>query len=215
MLYIGLFKKITDSWIFENPVTLKVWIFMLCEAAENECDVAVGSKTVHLQEGQLASGRGYLMKRLALTERQARSAVEQLVNNKVITLDVSSTYSVVTLLKYQHYQGLINKTKAKSVQQDEPIEKPERTADFDKWWGLYPKKQAKFMATKSWAKINPSKELAGVMIRQLKLFKASKEWMETGGKYIPMPSTWLNQRRWEDELESKAIEERPTLEESL
>ena len=32
--------------------------------------------------------------------------------------------------------------------------------------------------------------------------KDSVQWQRDGGKYIPHPSTWLNQRRWEDETET-------------
>ena len=32
------------------------------------------------------------------------------------------------------------------------------------------------------------------------MFKKSKEWKKENGKYIPHPTTWLNQKRWEDEL---------------
>ena len=30
--------------------------------------------------------------------------------------------------------------------------------------------------------------------------KLSADWKKDGGKYIPYPSTWLNDERWEDEL---------------
>ena len=29
--------------------------------------------------------------------------------------------------------------------------------------------------------------------------RQSDQWMKDNGQYIPMPTTWLNQRRWEDE----------------
>jgi hypothetical protein len=29
--------------------------------------------------------------------------------------------------------------------------------------------------------------------------RASRQWREDGGRYIPHPATWLNQGRWEDE----------------
>lgn len=37
------------------------------------------------------------------------------------------------------------------------------------------------------------------MIRAVQLQKLSDQWTKDNGKFIPMPSTWLNQRRWEDE----------------
>ena len=31
--------------------------------------------------------------------------------------------------------------------------------------------------------------------------KKSKQWQADQGQYIPHPATWLNQGRWDDELE--------------
>jgi hypothetical protein len=31
--------------------------------------------------------------------------------------------------------------------------------------------------------------------------KQSDAWLKENGKYIPMASTWVGNRRWEDELE--------------
>jgi hypothetical protein len=32
--------------------------------------------------------------------------------------------------------------------------------------------------------------------------KDSQQWYESGGKYIPNPTTYINQARWEDEKPS-------------
>lgn len=37
------------------------------------------------------------------------------------------------------------------------------------------------------------------MMNSLEQFRGSKDWLKDNGQYIPYPSTWLNQRRWEDE----------------
>lgn len=37
------------------------------------------------------------------------------------------------------------------------------------------------------------------MMSSLEQFRGSKDWLKDNGQYIPYPSTWLNQRRWEDE----------------
>ena len=34
--------------------------------------------------------------------------------------------------------------------------------------------------------------------------KQSRQWRENNGQYIPNPATWLNQRRWEDEVTQTA-----------
>lgn len=64
---------------------------------------------------------------------------------------------------------------------------------FDQFWALYPKKEAKKTALKSWNKEKP--DLTAV-IKALDWQKSSRAWKDG---FIPMPTTYLNQRRWEDE----------------
>jgi len=33
--------------------------------------------------------------------------------------------------------------------------------------------------------------------------KRSRQWVESDGKYIPHPATWLNQGRWDDEVDPR------------
>lgn len=40
--------------------------------------------------------------------------------------------------------------------------------------------------------------------------KCSAQWSKDGGQYIPNPATWLNQCRWEDELELSSSENPPS-----
>jgi len=70
---------------------------------------------------------------------------------------------------------------------------------FDRFWAVYPRKIGKGKAEDSFAKYKPDDELTDIMIQAVEVAKKTKEWKEDGGKYIPYPSTWLNQRRWEDE----------------
>lgn len=68
-------------------------------------------------------------------------------------------------------------------------------ARFDRFWGKYPRKLAKPAAFKVWKKLSPNDSL----------FKAIMDAVErtkwpVDDTFIPHPATWLNQRRWEDEL---------------
>jgi hypothetical protein len=39
------------------------------------------------------------------------------------------------------------------------------------------------------------------MLEALEQHKLSTQWLNHNGKYIPHASTWLNQERWNDQLE--------------
>lgn len=71
---------------------------------------------------------------------------------------------------------------------------------FPKFWTLYPRKQDKAKAQKAWAKLKVSDELFALIAKGLAVQVVSADWLKEGGKYIPMPTTWLNGKRWEDEI---------------
>ena len=66
---------------------------------------------------------------------------------------------------------------------------------FDTFWSEYPRKVKKDTARKSFAKVcKTDKDFEAIMAG---LKKYIPTWDDP--KYIPHPTTWLNQRRWEDE----------------
>lgn len=73
---------------------------------------------------------------------------------------------------------------------------------FEKFWSLYPKKVNKFKTEEWFKKNNPSNMLLELILNQLNLYKESEEWKKDNGKYIPYPTTWLNQKRWEDDIKN-------------
>lgn len=76
--------------------------------------------------------------------------------------------------------------------------KKENPAGFDRFWQAYPRKDGKANALKSWRKISPDEALLETIIDAVTRQKQGPNWQKEGGKYIPFPATWLNQRRWED-----------------
>ena len=75
---------------------------------------------------------------------------------------------------------------------------------FDRFWAAYPRHVAKQEALKRFEKLNPSEELLETMLKAIEKQKGSDQWTRDNGQYIPYPSSWLNQSRWEDELPASA-----------
>lgn len=73
---------------------------------------------------------------------------------------------------------------------------------FERFWKAYPKKVGKGGAEKSFAKYKPDDQLTETMIRAIEAQKKSRQWKEG---YIPNPQTWLNQKRWLDEMDEEAL----------
>ena len=74
----------------------------------------------------------------------------------------------------------------------------EQEVMFDRFWTAYPRHTSKAPARKAFAKLNPDDALLSVMLDAIERQKASAQWSDP--QYIPHPSTWINQRRWEDEV---------------
>lgn len=72
---------------------------------------------------------------------------------------------------------------------------------FETFYKAYPKHLKKAEVEKWFLKNKPDDELFKIMMDQLEKFKKSDGWKQT--QYIPYPSTWLNQKRWEDEIKTK------------
>ena len=79
-------------------------------------------------------------------------------------------------------------------------------AGFDSFWSAYPRKVAKAEAQKAFTKIKPDADMLSQMIASIAKSCQSTDWLKDNGQFIPFPSTWLNQRRWEDEGAESAIQ---------
>jgi hypothetical protein len=78
---------------------------------------------------------------------------------------------------------------------------------FDAFWKAYPKRVGKQAAVKAWKRASknglpPITDLLAILEKQ----KASSSWLKDNGQFIPNPTTWLNQGRWEDEIKGEINE---------
>lgn len=72
----------------------------------------------------------------------------------------------------------------------------ERDGDFEKLWTAYPRKIGKTAAKKAFNRIKgvPVEKMLSAIANQ----KQSEPWQKDNGQFIPHPTTWLNQGRWDD-----------------
>ena len=82
--------------------------------------------------------------------------------------------------------------------------KAEREKAFADFWTAYPRKVGKQDARKAFEKV-PFDALSA-LIPAVEQQKKSKQWKKDDGQYIPNPATWLNQGRWEDQLDEAKSE---------
>lgn len=122
----------------------------------------------------------------------------------LLSVDESNVYNLDTECIHRIDKNRLDKTSIDIYGQNE-IDPGETEIEnswkeqFEKFYKLYPKKVKKQEVKKWFEKNKPSNELFSSIMNSLEQFRASKDWQKDGGQFIPYPSTWLNQKRWEDE----------------
>lgn len=76
---------------------------------------------------------------------------------------------------------------------------------FERFYKLYPRKQKRPAAERAWKKLGLSSEQQELLIKALAEHCKQVDWIKEGGQYIPLPASWLNDRRWEDELKPATV----------
>jgi len=98
------------------------------------------------------------------------------------------------------------KTKTKPFRAEDEVEDEDSSSvnehaptEFDEFYASYPNKKAKGAALTAWVKLKPNER---AMCRPAieSQVKANHFRGTDGNDYIPHPASWLNARRWEDEI---------------
>ena len=105
----------------------------------------------------------------------------------------------------------LKKCDVKAVKQlrlDEKAAVDELESMFIAFWQYYPKKAAKQDAHKAFMKIHPNAELLADIMAGVEAHIKGEQW-QLGKQHIPYASTFLNGKRWEDEIEPYTKETKP------
>jgi len=70
---------------------------------------------------------------------------------------------------------------------------------FDEFWSRYPRKAGKSEAAKSWVKTMKAGVDSSLLLAAVKAHADYHQAVKTEQQFIPHASTWLNQKRYEDE----------------
>jgi hypothetical protein len=97
-----------------------------------------------------------------------------------------------TLVSIEGKQGLKKAVSTESSNVDR--------VEFDRFWKLYPRKTSKANAQKAWDKLKVDSALFDQIAKSLAVQVASREWTKDAGQFVPHAATWLNGKRWEDEM---------------
>lgn len=132
-------------------------------------------------------------------ESQIKDALRALSSAELVSFFKQDGKLFVRLTTWDKYQGSGNAAAAKPRK---PARKSKLSAAmlerFERFWKAYPRKEGRGKAEESFGKYQPDDALTDTMIRAVEMYKKTDQWQRDGGHFIPHPTTWLNQRRWED-----------------
>jgi len=198
--YIKLHRKILD-----NPIVMKssdhlaVWMYLLLNATHKSFDAMIGSKKVTLNSGQLITGRKVMAKVLKINESKIQRILKLFENDKQIEQQTNNVCRIISILKWSDYQqSNIQVNNKRTLNNNvKNVKNNIYTSDFEIFWKLYPRKVGKPKAFSSFKKAVKSNE-SQLIIDSLKNHLTI--WSGQEIEYIPHPTTWLNQERYNDQV---------------
>ena len=220
--YVRLWRKSLDSAVFTDPILWKLWCLCLMKANFKNRWVSVDgiALPIELKSGQFITGRIALHKEFYLRAKRHSQQVSPLtlwrkleVLQDLSNLNIRShaKYSIISISNWNDYQKVEQPVNNRRTTGEQPVntdnnysikelkETPLYPPPCEKFWLAYPKKVGKGAALNSWKKIKPSNGTVEKIIGAVEYQKKDHQWSRDGGRFIPNPATWLNQRRWDDE----------------
>lgn len=91
-----------------------------------------------------------------------------------------------------------NRTREEKRRVDKEQDQKTMSEAFAIFWKLYPKKVSKADAVKAWGKIK--KDMLPTIMQALSDHLVCDQWVKDGGQFVPNAATWLNKKKWEDEV---------------
>ena len=181
--WVKLHKSLLDDYDFQClPVASRALAPMLWLLASENMDGIIDCDTKRLAF------------RLRALEKEIKEGLEPLIRQGFL-MPASGV-----LAECQHLAVPETETETE-VETEAETDRSSKKIDerFERFWNSYPRKQGKGAAEKAWKKIHINGRY-DKLLAALEFQKQSDQWRKDHGQFIPNPATWLNQRRWEDEV---------------
>ena len=109
--YIKLDRKLLNWGWFRNGDMLKLWIYLLLTAKHQD----VVEDGMEIKRGQVRFGRKQASKDLQISEQSIRTCINRLKSTNEITTESTNKCTLITIIKYDEYQGSGRKSTTKST----------------------------------------------------------------------------------------------------
>lgn len=204
--YIKVFRRLLEWEWYNDSKMVHLFIHLLLKA--NYTDGKF--KGILVKRGQLITGRNSLSDATGISTQSIRTCLDRLISTNELTIESTNSFSLITIVKYEEYQFFEKKSTSKSTskltndqqtdnQQLTTIEEGNKDNNkilmFESFWFKYPNKVGKAKCLPKFLKLTDDE--IGQIVSTLPKFIAYKPFESYSH---PNPETYLNQRRWEDEI---------------
>ena len=221
--YIKAYRKTMKSRVFQNEGLFKVWMWCLWKASHTEQWVTIktgrGTTEVHLLPGQFIFGRKTAAKELKMKPSTVRNRILKLKNMGNLDIQSNTHYSIIIIINWDTYQAPNKKEghpKRTTKGQPKDTYKNDKNdknniygQNFLSFWKEYPYRMAKKKAQEAFQKLEKGEDiekLLPILLDAIEKQAKAKEIQKAKGGFVsewPYPATWLNGKRWEDEIDIK------------
>lgn len=214
--FIKLHRQLFDSSQFCNPVTLKIWVWILLKANYKKKYVSLkigkGSIDVLVERGQFVFGRHKAEDELNIDGSTIYRNLKKLEDEQAIIINSNNQYSLITVCNYDTYNQ-------KEIEYEQPMnnlrttnEQPTNTTkkdnkekninvSFDEFYNLYGKKVSKDKTMNKWPTLTDAERT--LIMAHIPKYKVS----EPNPKFRKDPISYLINKTWLDEIiEFKVLE---------
>jgi hypothetical protein len=218
--YVLMSREVLDSKLWQlSSFDFKLACYLIIMANTTNKDWVTKEGIVLVKRGEFITSRSHLIEALKgkykeSSDQKIRTSLHNLEKVDFLTKVSTSTYTHLTMPKYDMFQNPSRYTSTKSSTKPQPspnqvltttkecnnvISKDYMVKDeaFDRFWSSYPRRTAKHNAIKAWKRLVLGNGLLDKILSAIETHKQSKQWLNG---IIPHPATWLNQHRWEDEI---------------
>jgi len=211
--YVKIFRKILETGFWSNPNDrlMAISLIMMANWKDKNWQSRNGEQFI-IKRGELVTSVSSLQKHTGLSMRSTRTSLLHLEKSNFLTQRVTNWYRHIKLTKYCTFQDYEygdrqgpdkdptrtrqRLKKGKKGKNNPPIS-PQ--GDFELFWKAYPKKIGKLAALRAWNNAKPGIILTEKILKAVSKQLNFRTWREG---FIPNPSTWLNQGRWDDEIDT-------------
>ena len=196
LLYYDLSMRADDDGFINSPKK----IIRMTGASEDDLKVLISKKFIIPFENGVVVIKHWLIHNYIRKDTYNETPyVEQKAK---LRLDENKSYTLIETDSQLPVDGSLTQVRLGKVSIDNKKENiiKEKDEKFEIFYKAYPRKVGKANVEKWFSKNKPNDELFNLMMKKLEAFKKSPDWFKDNGQFIPYPATWLNQKRWEDEI---------------